>query len=287
MKPATALVALTCAWAARAEPPTEVLVLKRAGVTAYEEVSEEFAERCRVRARVVSFGDEGVSALRGRGGKHELIVTVGQEALDAVLGKAEHVIPTLAFHTPAGLLGPPAAPPPELLLRVLVQARRTIKTIGVVYGPRSEPLVTEAKRAAERMGLVLDALRVESGPKAVRALATLAGRVQALWLPGDTDVVSPQVFQYLIRLQLERGIPVAAATRQQVHGGALVAVDFDPRAAGRAAANIANRILEGKTVTDPGDVDLYGGARITVNQKSARRLGIDVEALAKMGAKVH
>ena len=41
---------------ARAEErqPTEVVVLKRAGVTAYEEVTEEFGERCRVRARVVA-----------------------------------------------------------------------------------------------------------------------------------------------------------------------------------------------------------------------------------------
>jgi len=92
------------------DAPREVVLLKRAGVTAYEEVSEEFGDRCRVRARVVSFGDEGTGGVRERISRGDLVVTVGQEALDAVVGAGARVIPTLAFHTPRGLVGPPAAP---------------------------------------------------------------------------------------------------------------------------------------------------------------------------------
>jgi hypothetical protein len=268
-------------------PPRDVVVLKRAGVTAYEEVSEEFGDRCRVRARVVSFGDEGPHRARDRIGKHDLVVTVGQEALDAALAVGARVIPTLAFHTPRGLVGPPAAPTPELLLRVLQIARPTMKTIGAVYGPRSETLVNATAEAARRLGLQLTATRVTSGPEAVRALHALvkSQTLHAIWLPGDTDVMTPQVFQYALRLQLERGLPVAAATRHQVHSGALIAVDFSPRAAGRAAAELANRVLDGKSL-DPEAVDLFGGARITVNEGVARRLGVDVSPLEKMGARI-
>ncbi len=273
---------------ARAEErqPTEVVVLKRAGVTAYEEVTEEFGERCRVRARVVSFGDEGASPARLRLGRGELLVTIGQEALDAVQGVNVRVIPTLAFHTPPGILGPPATPPPELLFKVLATARASIKKVGAVYGVRSEPMVEVARKQAERLGLRLMARRVGGGPEAVRVLQELSSQVDAIWLPGDTDVITTQVFQYALRLQLERGLPVAAATRQQVHSGALMAVDFAPRSAGRAAANIANHFLEGKPIGDREDIELYGGARITINAQGARRLGIDVHALEKMGAKV-
>jgi hypothetical protein len=266
---------------------TEVVLVKRAGVTAYEEVSEEFGERCRVRARVISFGDEGFAPERGRIGPGEVVVTVGQEALDAVLGSAaQRVIPTLAFHTPPGLLGPPASPTPELILRVLAAARPQMKVVGTVYGPRSEALVEAARRAGAHMGVVVLATRVGDGPAALRALVKLAPRIHAIWLPGDTDVITPQVFQYALRLQLERGLPVVAATRQQVHSGALLAVDFSPRAAGRVAAELANRLLDGKNIDNGADVDLYGGARITVNATAARRLGIDAEPLIRMGAKV-
>ena len=269
---------------------TDVVVVKRAGVTAYEEVAEEFAERCRVRARVISFGDEGVSIDRVHCHGGELVVTVGQEALDALAAARLRVIPTMAFHTPDGLLGPPAAPPPALVLKVLQTARPSVHGVGVVFGPRAQQLADAARHQAERLGLELVAVQVKDGPEAVRALHGLSAspRVHAIWLLGDTDVITPQVFQYALMLQLGRGLPVAAATRQQVHSGALLAVDFNPRAAGRAAANIANRLLDGRAVGDhdQDEMELYGGARITVNSLAARRLGVDVRPLERLGAKV-
>jgi hypothetical protein len=280
--------AVAAAPGARADErgPSEVVVLKRAGVTAYEEVAEEFGERCRVRAHVISFGDEGFQAEPGRMDRGELLVTVGQEALDAVRGAHARVIPTLAFHTPPGLLGPPASPPPELVLRVLTTARPHIHTVGAIFGARSAEAIEVARKQADRMGLKLLAVRVSGGPEAVRTLHKLIAQVDALWLPGDTDVVTSQVFQYALTVQLERGLPLAAATREQVHSGALMAVDFSPRAAGRAAANIANRFLEGRPINDKDDIELYGGARITINAQVARRLGVDSVALSRMGAKV-
>jgi ABC-type uncharacterized transport system substrate-binding protein len=198
------------------------------------------------------------------------------------------VIPTLAFEAPEGLVGPPASPHPELILKVLAMARgERIHVVGVVFGARSTQVVTQATRAAERLGLILVTSKVASGPEAVRALHVMSEKVDALWLPGDTDVITPQVFQYALRLQLERGLPVAAATRQQVHSGALMAADFSPRAAGRIAADLANRYLEGRTVSiDPSEFDLYSGARVTVNAQVARRLGVNVEALGRMGARI-
>ena len=287
MSARAAALALTVSLAPTAHgEPMQVVVVKRAGVTAYEEVAEEFGERCRVRARLVSVGDEGMHGLRFSA--DDLVVTVGQEALDALRGTRARVVPTLAFHTPEGLVGPPASPHPELILKVLAMARaQKIRRVGVVYGPRIAVTIVQAQRAAERLGLQLETARVESGPQAVRALRTLAGKVDALWLPGDPDVITPQVFQYALRLQLERGLPVAAATRQQVHSGALIAADFSPRAAGRIAADLVNRYLDGRGAPfDGSEVDLYSGARVTVNAVVARRLGIDVEGLSRMGARV-
>ncbi|MGZ3440342.1 MAG: ABC transporter substrate-binding protein [Polyangia bacterium] len=280
---ALALVVMTAA--ANAEP-MQVVVVKRAGVMAYEEVAEEFGERCRVRARVFSFGEETLRTPKFSA--DDLVVTVGQEALDAVRGTKARVIPTLAFEVPDGLVGPLASPHPELILKVLAMARGArIHTVGVVFGARSAIMIGQASRAADRLGLVLVTSRVASGPEAVRALHAMSEKVDALWLPGDTDVITTQVFQYALQLQLERGLPVAAATRQQVHSGALVAADFSPRAAGRTAADLANRYLEGRTVSiDPSEFDLYSGARVTLNAQVARRLGVDVDGLVRMGARL-
>ncbi len=264
--------------------PLQVVVVKRAGVMAYEEVAEEFGDRCRVHVRVVSFGDEGLHGARF--GADELVVTVGQEALDAVRGQRARIIPTLAFNASPDLVGPPASPHPELTLKLLALAKPgRIHVIGVVFGNRSAALIATAEHAAARLGLQLIAKRVADGPEAVRALHELSARVDALWLPGDSDVVTPQVFQYALKLQLERGLPLIAATRQQVHSGALMAADFSARASGRIAADLANRYLDGLSV-DPAQLDLYSGARLTVNATVAQRLGADLPALSRMGARL-
>jgi hypothetical protein len=267
--------------------PLEVVVVKRTGVTAYEEASEEFSEHCRVRAKVVSFGDEGPGNIRQQLRRGQLVVTVGQEAFDAVADTGARTIPALAFHAPSSA-GPPALAPPELLLRALRVARPQTRVVGVVHGPRSQATVAAAMRAAERLGLVIRARRAESGPEAVRRLRELVdGRedpgppIGAIWLPGDTDVVTPQLFQYALQLQLERGLPLVAATRQQVHAGAFLAVDFSPRAAGRAAAELTNRLLEGQSLASR-DLELHGGARISVNRHVAGRLGISDATLGEL-----
>ena len=271
---------------ASAVVPTEVVLVKRAGVMAYEEVAEAFREGCRVPARVLSVTDERFAVLRF--GPTELVITVGQEAFDAVRTAPGHHIAALAFHAPDTTLGPRATPTPELILRLLVTARHGLRRVGAVYGPRSRDEWKAARAAAQRLGIELHGREVDDGPSAVRALRELVDEVQALWLPADTDVITPQVFQFALRLQIEHGIPVAAATRQQVHSGALLAVDFNPRDAGHSAADLANRILEGRAPTNgPGDrLDLLSGARMTVNPYIARRLGADLAALQRLGARV-
>jgi hypothetical protein len=286
----TLLLALVLFAGTVAAAPTEVVLVKRAGVMAYEEVAEAFREGCRVPARVVGVAEIGAS------GAHfspsQLVITVGQEAFDAVRAAPGHLIATLAFHVPDRIPGPPAAPAPELILQLLATARPGIKIIGGVHGPRSQETWKAAREAAARLGIELRGEQVADGPAAVRALRGMVDGVQALWLPGDLDVVTPQVFQFALRLQIERGIPVAAATRQQVHSGALLAVDFNPRDAGHSAAFLANRILDGRAPSDAKNgakedqLDVMSGARMSVNGTVARRLGVDLAALERIGARV-
>jgi hypothetical protein len=272
------------AWAAA---PTEVVLVRRGGVVAYEEVSEAFREGCRVGARVIGI-DERSGKIKF--GPSQLVITVGQEAYDAVKAAPGRLIATLAFHTSEDTLGPPAAPAPELILQLLARARPGMKVIAGIHGPRSRAIWKAAKEAAARLGLTLRGEEVADGAAAVRALRGLVEGAQALWLPGDVDVVTPQVFQFALRLQIERGIPVAAATRQQVHSGALLAVDFNERDAGQGAADLANRLLDGQkppSADSTADrLDLLSGARMTVNGQVARRLGVDLVALERLGARL-
>ncbi len=280
---AAPLAVLLVSTAPIAAAPTEVVLVRRPGVMAYEEVAEAFREGCRVRVRVVSIGDDPTAQLRF--GPSQLVITVGQEAFDAVRTAPGRIIATLAFHLPDDVPGPRAAPAPELLLQLLTAARPGLRRIGMIYGPRSRDTWNAARAAAARLGLELRGREAQDGPAAVRALRELVDGAQALWLPGDPDIVAPQVFRFALQLQIERGIAVAAATRQQVHSGAMLAVDFNPRDAGRGAADLANRVLDGRSIGGSDVLDLMSGARMSVNRDVARRLGADLAALERMGAR--
>ncbi len=266
--------------------PIDIVVVKREGIPAHAEVAEEFADRCRVRARVVNLDPARPDAIRRQLRPSDVVLAVGQRALEAVMGSPAHVVTALAPLAPDGVIAADALPPPELALRALKAARPSVKRVGVVHGPRTARLVAEMEQPARNLGLTLVYARAVDGPHALRELHRIAPFVDALWLAPDLDVMTPQVFQYALTLEIQRLIPVAAVTRQQVKSGALLAIDADPHAVGRQAAEIANRLLAGEAFERLAASQQTGSLELTVNGEVARRLAVDVAALAALGARI-
>ncbi len=285
-------VAIALAWCAlpsvgRADAQgIEIVVVKREGIAAHAEVAEEFADRCRVRARVLNLDMRHPEQVRGWLHSNDVVLAVGQKALEAVVDSPAHVVSALAMTTPPGVIASDAVPPPELALRALKAARPTVKRIGVVHGPRTDRLINDMTAAARSLQVALVVVRAGDGPQAVRELRKIAPSIDALWLAPDLDVLTPQLFQYAITLEIQRMIPVAAVTRQQVKSGALLAIDADPHAVGRQAAEIANRLLSGEDFQKIGASQQTGSLELSINGEVARRLGVDVPALLALGARV-
>lgn len=282
--PLAALLALPVARAE--EEPLEIVVVKRAGIEAHAEVAEEFADRCRVRARMVNIDEVRPESLRAQLKRSDVVVAVGQRALDAVVGSRAHVVSALAPATPRGVITADAPPLPELTLRALKAARPSIRRVGVLVGMRAGALERSIVEAAKQLGLTLLLARAADGPHAVVELRRIGGTVDALWLAPDLDVLTGQVFEYALSLEIQRAIPLAAVTRQQVKTGALLAIDADPHAVGRQAAEIVNRLLAGEDARTLADSGQTGSLELTVNADVARRLGVDTAALVALGARI-
>ena len=267
--------------------PTEIVVVKRDGISAHAEVAEEFADRCRVRARVVNLVDGRVAELRRGLVQNDVVLAVGQRALDAVIGSSALVVSALVPIVPVGVIAADGLPPPELALRALKAARPSLRRVGVVHGPRTDRLVAELSGPAGALGLTLVMARASDGPHAVRELHRIIEQspsIDALWLAPDVDVLTSQLFQYALTLEIERGLPIAAPTRQLVRSGALLSIDADPRAVGRKAAEIANRLLAGEEASFVEGTGRAGGLELIVNADVARRLGVTPAGLAALGA---
>ena len=280
----TATVLTLCGLAASApSEANDVVVIRHPGVPAYQEIFDEFSERCRMTIRVVAIDSPGAMPLNQRIGSAHILVTLGQDALDATQTRSEHRVALLAAYGQTGALVAPTTGSPAELLRALKIAMPRVRTIGVLAGPRQEAWLARALETARKFGFSIVVQRPTDGPSAVRALARIASKIDAIWLPPDPDVISIQVFRFALQLQLERRLPLVAATRQQVHSGALLAIDFPPRALGRATAEVINRWVD-KPQQEPTFPALP--PTLTINRTAAKRLSANLRALATMGARI-
>lgn len=273
--------------AANGKPQSgDLVLLKRRGIVAYEEVAEGFMENCRVRVRQVQIED-GLYPLgdaQQRVGAPPVVVAVGQAAVDVAAGTPAQIIYAMAPDAPASAIGADYEPPLDLLFRALLEIRPGSRRIGAVASRRRGGRLAKGRIAARALGLEMIERVAENGPQAVRALHELstlsAGKqrgLDAIWLGADPQIVTTPVFQYALQLQLKSGVPVLAATRQQVRSGALLAVDWAPRMIGRRLAALVNLSLEGvpRPELTPRE-DPAGLPQVTLNRMIAGKLGVDL-----------
>ena len=296
------------AWAAG-----EVVLVKSTNVTAFEAVAEEFADHCRVRARVVKLDDRtDLGALRAGLQADDVVVAIGDRALAAVAGGPARVVSLLALgavapsETPGQVVVVDPPPSFSVVMRALRELRprgRRLR-VGVIFGAATAALVAQARldvaadAAANDMTTDVDRtrdslqgavdlieIRASDGPEAVRALERAALTLDVLWLTPDPHILTTQLFQYALALEIKYGLPVIAATRQQVLSGALIAYDTDTDVSGQQAAEIVHQLLAGADAAELA-AKQHPVGRIVVNGAVARRLGLDLHTLTRVGARI-
>ncbi|MFZ5979004.1 MAG: ABC transporter substrate-binding protein [Candidatus Zixiibacteriota bacterium] len=162
-----------------------------------------------------------------------------------------------------------------------------LKKIGVLYTSNTAALIPPAKVIANSMGLELVALEINTEKELPKALDSLAKTVDGLWSVADPNLFNPQSTKYILLNSLRKGIPFMGFSRHVVESGALFAIDFDYKAIGRQAGDIANRVIAGEkpaeiSVTSP-DVRWFH-----YNEKTAGHLNITIpEELAAVAKEVY
>jgi putative ABC transport system substrate-binding protein len=153
-----------------------------------------------------------------------------------------------------------------------------LKSMGFVYNPKEENAVASLKQAKEAgadLGIEIVEATV-SGPDGVSAAAeSLAGKVDAVYLPIYNTVAS--VFDTLLSVCTENRLPVFSTAVEFVDRGAVAALAIDSYREGKKAGAMAVEILEGK---DPGrmPVQKYADLVTRVNLDSARKIGLTIPA---------
>lgn len=268
-------------------PSPSVVLVKRQGVRAFQDVAEAFSEHCRVQVQQIQIDDGPNAMVRAREQVQSarVLVAVGQPAVDAVVGVRAHIVYALAPDPPAGAIGTNSSAPPAAIFRALLQVLPRAKRIAVPYSSRGAARVAYARAAARALNLDLIELPVRTSPDAIRTLSALLSTppqpgIDAIWVGADPQLIDTQVFLFLREVQLRWQVPVLAATRQQVSFGALLTVDWSPEQVGRNLAYQVNHLLE-----DPERLDALTRdhpatpPEVVVNRPAALRMGLPVDVL--------
>ncbi|MBO4108457.1 ABC transporter substrate-binding protein [Streptococcus suis] len=167
----------------------------------------------------------------------------------------------------------------DMLLKVVPDA----KTVGIFYNSsevNSEVQAETAKKALEAAGVSVVIKTVTSTNDVQQVMTSLAGKVDAIYLPTDNTVASTA--STIGEILKEAKVP-AMGSDAAVLDAALFTYGVDYHAIGVQAGELAVQILEG---ADPAElaVETPETAAIAVNEEMASAVGIDpatIEALAK------
>lgn len=170
----------------------------------------------------------------------------------------------------------------EQSLRTQLSTLKTVaphtQSVGVVYSPKhTSRKIAAAKRDARSLGLKLITAEARSASDVKRAVGTLAGRVDALWMVPDPTVLNLAAFDALLDFSVKRKIPLFAINYKFVERGALVSMGLDYARIGQQAGRLADRIISGRT--RPSDIGVQDpeGLDIAINLSTARAIGVQCD----------
>jgi len=168
--------------------------------------------------------------------------------------------------------------PVQLQMETYARIVPHAKQWGTIYNP-AEPNsainIRAIRESAARLGLALVEVAVASSSEVRPAAASLAGRVQAIYIAVDSTVAAD--IQAIAELSEKNRIAFFTGTAGSISLGALAAFGVDYFLVGYAAGKKASLVLKG---VDPGSIpwalpDNFG---LIINQKAAKALGIRIPA---------
>ncbi len=163
-----------------------------------------------------------------------------------------------------------------------------MKKLGIIYNSgeaNSKKLVELVKEQGKKLGFEVVDATVSKTSEVYQAAKSLAGNVDAVFVPTDNTVVS--AFESAVKTCVDNKLPLFAADVNSVERGAVAAMGFDYYKHGRQTGAMAKRILDG---AKPGDtpVETQLELQLQINLKYAKLMNVKVpEDRKKIADKVY
>lgn len=152
-----------------------------------------------------------------------------------------------------------------------------LKRLGVIFNAgeaNSKTTVKDVQRFAAGRGFIIVPATMAKSSEVYQAAKSLAGRVDAVFIPTDNTVVSS--LEAVVKVCIENRLALFCADVDSVKRGAMAAMGFDYYRHGRQTGAMAARILkEGASPADT-PVETQRELQLHLNLRSARLMGVVV-----------
>ncbi len=284
------LLALACCGAllgARPAGAAGVAVLRSSDLPVYTRTVEAIRHAYRDSLVEVSLADltpdqavERVSA-----SNPEIVVAVGLRAATLLRDRLPRLpmvycmVPAPEHHDLVGsrITGVSADIPPAVELALLHETAPDVKRVGVIVGRSSDAWLRLAGPAAAKLGVTLEVARVGSIDQLGPRVRALFGHVDALWMPADADVATPEAFRFAMAAALDHRLPFFTFAPALVRAGAYAAAAPDLEWMASRIVEAIRRVQSGERAGDVPCMEMKR-VKLVANLSTARALGRELPA---------
>lgn len=284
-------LALSCVFSTPASAAgVEITILKSSDLQAYDEAIEGFKTASPGTAIFVEYDLRGdlergkQLAQRIRASDSSLVVAVGLKA--ALAAKFEildipilymMILDPIKHHlTASNMTGVLLEIPSDRQLKMMRSFLPTLHRIGLLYDPeKTSTRLKEAETRASAQDFQVQGFPVTTEKDIPQQLRTLLSESDALWLIPDSTVLTDESIRFILESAVARHVPVIGFSSEFTRLGALLSFSVDYGEVGREAGFLARRLLNGEPPLPLKPIPVQR-IRITVNQKTARYLGITI-----------
>ena len=230
----------------------DILVLQSSRSVGYAEVLKSFRLASKASQRVIVLSDYAeVDAVRiVREDRPRLVMAIGDAAVAAtgkILKTPVIAAMTLAVTPRANLTGVTVFAQPRHFCELLQKMK--VKRAGIIHNPnKTGRYLDNVREAAGRAGIKLEVRMVETPRETIVQLASLAGKVDALWMLPDTTAVTRETTEAYFRFGQQQNVPVISFASSYLGLGAAAVVEIDVSAIGKQAGVIADKLMDGEDI---------------------------------------
>ena len=156
-----------------------------------------------------------------------------------------------------------------------------VKRLGVIYNPGESNSVVVIERLREyienqNLDLVLVERAISNSSEAARAVETLAGSIDALYLPPDNTAFS--AIEVIGKLSKENQILLYATAMEALDEGAIATLSLNWYEVGKDTASLTLKVLDGEENPKDIPIQIDDSPVVTINSTVADEYNLDISA---------